>query len=61
VSVSPLNVDESGFTVSYLEPPSPTTLASDLTQNVAANCGFLFSVYVKTAISNKAHRATDGN
>ena len=61
VSVSPLNVDESGFTVSYLEPPSPTTLAIDSTQNVAANCGFLFSVYVKTAISNKAHRATNGN
>jgi len=52
VSVSPLNNDESGFTVSYLEPPSPTASANDLTiQNIAIQSGDAFSVYPKTAVS----------
>ncbi|MBN1244124.1 hypothetical protein JXA31_00855 [Candidatus Bathyarchaeota archaeon] len=52
VSVSPLNDDESGFTVSYLEPPSPTASADDLTiQNIAIQSGDAFSVYPKTAVS----------
>jgi len=54
VSVSPLNEDESGFTVSYLEPSSATIMANDLTiQNIATQRGDAFSVYAKTAVSKK--------
>ena len=53
VSVSPLNGGESGFTVSYLESPSPTASANDLTQNIAARSGDAFSVYAKTVVSKK--------
>ncbi|TRO47657.1 hypothetical protein E2P60_02670 [Candidatus Bathyarchaeota archaeon] len=61
VFVSPLNVDESGFTVSYLKISSPTASADDLTQNVLANCGFLFLVGTKTTFSKNAPRIADGN
>lgn len=48
VSVSPLNDDESGFTVSYLEPSSATTLANDFTvQTFTIQCGDAVSTYVK--------------
>ena len=55
VSVSPLNAYESGFTVSYLEPPSATTLANDLpiraltTESVNA----AFSAKAKTSVYKK--------
>jgi hypothetical protein len=40
VSVTPLTVDKSGFTVSYLEQPNPTASANPSTQNaVAQSCG----------------------
>ncbi|MBN1357898.1 hypothetical protein JW988_03925 [Candidatus Bathyarchaeota archaeon] len=52
VSVSSLDGDESGFTVSYLEPPSPTASANDSAQNVAAKTG-AFSVYTKTVGSKR--------
>ena len=54
VSVSPLNSDASGFTVSYLEHPSPTASANESTQNVAARSHDTFSAYAKTAVSKKA-------
>jgi hypothetical protein len=60
VSVSPLNGDASGFTVSYLEPPSPTASANEFTQNVAARSGGAFSAYAKTAVSKKASNVADG-
>jgi hypothetical protein len=54
VSVSPLNDDGSGFTVSYLEFPSATTLANDFAiQNFTTQRGDVFSAYAKTAVSKK--------
>ncbi len=47
VSVSSLDGGESGFTVSYLEQPSPTASANDSTQDIAAKTD-AFSVYAKT-------------
>jgi hypothetical protein len=61
VSVSSLDGDESGFTVRYLEPPSPTASANDLTQNVAAQSGCAFSAYAETAVSKKAPRVAGDN
>ncbi len=52
VSVSSLDGDESGFTVSYLEPPSPTASANDSTQNIAAKTSD-FSVHMKTVGSKR--------
>ncbi len=55
VAVSPLDDNKSGFTVSYLEPPSQTTLVSDVTvPHFAAQSGDAFSAYVKTAVSKKS-------
>ena len=57
VSVSPLNDDGSGFTVSYLESPSATTLANDLTiQSFTIQRGDASSAYAKTAVSKKIPR-----
>jgi hypothetical protein len=54
VSVSPLNDDESGFTVSYLEPPSPTAPANDLTiQNFTTQCSDACLAYATPAVSKK--------
>jgi hypothetical protein len=54
VSVSPLNDEESSFTVSYLEPPSPTASANDLSiQNPTAQCGDACLAYATTAVSKK--------
>jgi hypothetical protein len=53
VSVSPLNGDESGFSVSYLEHPSPTASANELTQNVASRSRGAFSAYAKTVVFKK--------
>ena len=52
VSVSSLDEDESGFTVSYLEPPSPTASADNSTQDIAAKTD-AFSMYTKTVGSKK--------
>jgi hypothetical protein len=50
VSVSPLNDDESGFTVSYLESQSATTSPDDLPiQKFATNLSYAFSVDTKAA------------
>ena len=54
VSVSPLNDDESSFTVSYLEPPSPTASANDLSiHNSTTQCGDACWAYATTAVSKK--------
>ena len=51
VSVSPLNDDGSGFTVSYLESPSATTLTNDLTiQNFATQRGDVVAAYAKAGL-----------
>jgi hypothetical protein len=60
VSVLPLNVDESGFTVSYLEVPSPTASADDLSQSVSPNSDCLFLVGTKTTFFKNAPRIADG-
>jgi len=52
VSVSRLDNGESGFTVSYLEQPSQTTLANDSTQDVATKT-VTFSISMKKASSKK--------
>jgi len=55
VLVSPLTDDGSGFTVSYLESPSATTLANDLTiQSFTIQRSGAFSAYAKTAVSKKS-------
>jgi len=52
VSVSPLDEDESGFTVGYLAQPSPTASANDLTlQLFAVQSGDACLVNAKTEIS----------
>ncbi|HUT16734.1 MAG TPA: hypothetical protein VMW84_00340, partial [Acidobacteriota bacterium] len=57
VLVSPLTDDGSGFTVSYLESPSATTLVNDLTiQSFTIQRGGAFSAYAKTAVSKKIPR-----
>ena len=54
VSVSPLNDNESGFTVSYLEPPNATTMANDLTiQTYTTQSDNAFSAKTKTAVYKK--------
>jgi len=58
VSVSPLNDNESGFTVSYLEPPSTTTMANDLTiQTFTTQSVNAFSAKAKTAVYKKLSEA----
>jgi hypothetical protein len=60
VSVSPLNADGSGFTVSYLEPPSPTAPADDLTiQNFKTQHVDAFSAYAKNRLQ-KVFRGASG-
>jgi len=59
VSVSPLMADGSGFTVSYLEQPSPTTPANDLTtQNITTQCGDALSAYAKKPVSKKTQKSS---
>jgi hypothetical protein len=54
VSVSPLNDDDSSFTVSYLEPPSPMASANDLSiQNPEAHCYETCLAYAATAVFKK--------
>ncbi len=54
VSVSPLSDDESSFTVSYLEPPSPMASANDLSiQNTKAYCREACLAYAATAVFKK--------
>jgi hypothetical protein len=53
VLVSPLDGEESGFTVSYLESTSSTTLANNLTiKNFTTNADVV-SAYTKTEVSKK--------
>ena len=52
VSVTSLDGGESGFTVNYLEQPSPTASANDSTQDIAAKSR-AFSVYAKTVDSKR--------
>jgi hypothetical protein len=62
VSVSPLNGDGSGFTVNYLELPSPTASADDSNvNNIAAQDDDDSSVYAKPAVSKKVPHVEDGN
>jgi hypothetical protein len=56
VSVSPLTSDKSGFTVSYLEPPSPTASANPSTQNAIAQSRGALEVYAGTAVFQKVSR-----
>jgi hypothetical protein len=59
VAVSLLDENESGFTVSYLEPPSPTTLANGLAiQRFATQSGDAFSAYAKTAGSKNPRNSS---
>jgi hypothetical protein len=54
VSVSTFNDEELGFTVSYLESTSTTTLAKNLTiQNFTTKRDDVVSAYVKTEVSKK--------
>ena len=57
VSVSPLNDARSGFTVSYLEPPSATTLANALTiHNFTIQRSDAVLAYAKAVVSKKIPR-----
>jgi hypothetical protein len=56
VSVSPLTSNNSGFTVSYLQPPTPTASATPSTQNAAAQSSGAYVAYAKTAVSQKTSR-----
>jgi hypothetical protein len=56
VSVTPLDSDKSGFTVSYLEPPTPTASANPSTQNAVAQSSGAYVAYAKTEVSQKVSR-----
>jgi len=59
VSVSRLNENESSFTVSYLEPPSPTASANDSSiQNSTTQCGDACLAYATTAVSKKPQESS---
>ena len=51
VSVSPLNEAELGFTVSYLEPPSPTATNDLATQNFITQSSTSFSMSAEVAVA----------
>jgi hypothetical protein len=55
VSVSPLNDDGTGFTVSYLESPSATTLAKVAIQNFTIQCCDAFSTYAKNCSKHRVN------
>jgi len=53
VAVSPLNGDESGFTVSYLTQPSPTDSPNNFNLQLAVQSGDSCLEHTKTAVSRK--------
>ncbi len=60
VSVSPLNNDGSGFTVSYLEPPRATTLAKNVTIQAFTNQGAnVFSAKAKMQSTKNSQKSSD--
>ena len=60
VSVSSLDGDESGFTVSYLEQPNPTASPTDSAQSVVAQSG-VFAVYATIVFYKKPSRVAGLN
>ncbi len=57
VSVSPLNDDGAGFTVSYLELPSATTLTNTFTIHVfIIQCGDAVLAYARAVVSKKPQK-----
>jgi hypothetical protein len=57
VSVSPLNDDGAGFTVSYLKSPSATTLTNTFTIHVfIIQCGDAVLAYARVVVSKKSQK-----